>query len=93
LIARLTGTLHGRFQILLEERSCARSLAPLEALGLTPREAEVLLWIMRGKATIEIATILGCAPGTVSKHSEHILAKLYVETRGAAAALARETVA
>jgi DNA-binding NarL/FixJ family response regulator len=69
------------------------SATPLEALGLTPREAEVLLWIAQGKANGEIAGILNAAEGTVRKHVEHLLEKLAVENRGAAAVLALETLA
>src|SRR4051812_34082495 len=35
------------------------SAAPLEALGLTPREAEVLLWVAQGKSNSDIGVILG----------------------------------
>ncbi len=62
----------------------------LTALGLTVREAEILLWIAEGKRDAEIATILGIASRTVSKHVERILAKLGAETRGAAAAAAQQ---
>lgn len=55
---------------------------------LTPREAEILQWVAQGKRDVEIAMILGISPRTVSKHVEHILAKLGVETRGAAVAAA-----
>src|SRR5208282_1674588 len=34
----------------------------LERLGLTRREAEVLLWISRGKTSRETATVLSIAP-------------------------------
>src|SRR5262249_34172042 len=34
------------------------SSKPLQALGLTPREAEVLLWIAQGKSNPDIAGIL-----------------------------------
>lgn len=63
---------------------------PARHLGLSPREGEVLHWIAEGKRDAEIATILGIAPRSVSKHVEHILAKLGAETRTAAAALAGE---
>ena len=33
------------------------SSTPLEALGLTPREGEVLRWVAQGKSDPEIATI------------------------------------
>lgn len=68
------------------------SAQPLESLGLTPREAEVLLWIAQGKSNPDIAIILGAAEGTVRKHVEHILEKLAVENRGAAAMHALEVL-
>jgi DNA-binding NarL/FixJ family response regulator len=63
---------------------------PLETLGLTPREAEVLLWIAQGKGNGEIATILGATEHTVKKHVQHIFSKLGVESRNAAAMCALE---
>jgi DNA-binding NarL/FixJ family response regulator len=57
-------------------------------LPLTSREADVLLWLARGKANRDIADILGMSPRTVNKHLEQIYAKLGVENRAAAAALA-----
>lgn len=60
----------------------------LRELGLTTREAEVLLWIAEGKRDGEIATILGVSRRTVNKHVEHILEKLGAETRTAAVARA-----
>ncbi len=56
--------------------------------GLTPREAEVLLWIARGKSNRDIGEILALSPRTVNKHLEHIYVKLGVENRASAAALA-----
>ena len=55
-----------------------------ERFGVTAREAEVLIWIGRGKATRDIAEILGMSPRTVQKHLEQIYAKLGVENRAAA---------
>lgn len=60
----------------------------LTTLGLTARETEVLTWIARGKTNRDIAAILGASTGTVKKHVEHILVKLGVETRTAAAVVA-----
>jgi DNA-binding NarL/FixJ family response regulator len=51
----------------------------------------VLQWLAEGKSNAEIAKILGVAPGTVKLHVEHILAKLGVENRTAAASYARRT--
>ena len=68
------------------------SPAPLAALGLTPREAEVLLWIAQGKTNNDIGTILGASEGTVKKHVIHIFEKLGVETRSAATLRAIEAL-
>ncbi|MGO4713420.1 response regulator [Bradyrhizobium sp. 2TAF24] len=57
-------------------------------LGLTAREGEVLAWLSKGKANRDIAQILGLSPRTVDKHLEQIYAKLGVENRTAAAAMA-----
>jgi DNA-binding response OmpR family regulator/DNA-binding CsgD family transcriptional regulator len=57
-------------------------------LGLTAREGEVLSWLSKGKANRDIAEILGLSPRTVDKHLEQIYAKLGVENRTAAAAIA-----
>ncbi len=54
--------------------------------GLTARELEVLHWMAEGKRNIEIGKILVLSSRTVQKHVEHILGKLGVETRTAAAA-------
>jgi DNA-binding response OmpR family regulator/DNA-binding CsgD family transcriptional regulator len=57
-------------------------------LGLTGREGEVLSWLSKGKSNRDIAQILGLSPRTVDKHLEQIYAKLGVENRTAAAAIA-----
>jgi DNA-binding NarL/FixJ family response regulator len=62
----------------------------LESLGLTPREAEVLFWVSRGKTNDEIATVLGIGLTTVKKHLESTYSKLGVENRTTAAAMALE---
>lgn len=53
--------------------------------GLTLREAEVLLWIARGKTNRDIGDILGLSARTVNKHLEQVYVKLGVENRAAAA--------
>ncbi len=68
------------------------SAKPLEALGLTPREAEVLLWIAQGKSNADIGTILGCAENTVKVHSARIFEKLGFENRNAATVRALEVL-
>lgn len=66
------------------------SAEPLERLGLSRREAEVLLWIAQGKTNEEIGVILGASRNTIKKHVVHLLEKLGVETRQAAAVHALE---
>jgi DNA-binding NarL/FixJ family response regulator len=56
--------------------------------ALSAREAEVLLWIARGKPNKDISDILGISPRTVNKHLEQVFTKLGVENRASAAALA-----
>jgi DNA-binding CsgD family transcriptional regulator/CheY-like chemotaxis protein len=92
---RLRFTLHepaGDDQWLLVLQAVDDGAAALDALmrpwRLTPREAEVLQWVMRGKTNRDIGEILGASPATVKKHLEHVYEKLGVETRNAAAALA-----
>jgi len=68
------------------------SAKPLEGLGITPREAEVLLWIAQGKSNPDIATILGCAENTVKVHAARIFEKLGFENRNAATVRALEVL-
>ena len=57
---------------------------------LTPREAEVLFWMSKGKSNHDIGVILGAKTGTICKHVGHILTKLNVENRTSAAVVALE---
>jgi DNA-binding response OmpR family regulator/DNA-binding CsgD family transcriptional regulator len=70
-----------------ESDDAAQIQAMVQAFGLTPREAEVLHWVVQGKTNRDVAEILGSAARTVTKHMEHILQKLGVETRTAATAM------
>jgi DNA-binding NarL/FixJ family response regulator len=65
---------------------------PLGSLGLTARETEVLTWIAQGKTNHEIGVILNASTGTICKHVEHILCKLDVKNRTAAAVIALTTL-
>jgi DNA-binding NarL/FixJ family response regulator len=61
------------------------SSVPLEQpLGLTPREAEVLLWIAQGKGNAEISMILGTSEHTIKKHVQNIFEKLGADNRSTA---------
>jgi len=67
------------------------SAAPLEKnLNLTPREAEVLLWVAQGKGNAEIGVILGATEHTIKKHMQNIFEKLGVDNRNAATVRALE---
>ena len=70
------------------EQKTARTPGSLASLGLTKRETEVLELVAEGKSNAEIAKDLGAATRTIDKHVEHILSKLSVKTRTAAAARA-----
>ncbi|WP_328315040.1 AAA family ATPase [Streptomyces sp. NBC_00442] len=61
---------------------------PVEALGLTSREQDVLRLVSAGHSNRQIAEELYIAPKTASVHVSNILAKLGVSGRGEAAALA-----
>ncbi len=58
-----------------------QSAKPLESLGLTSREAEVLFWTAQGKTNAEISVIIGVLPSTTKTHLENIYAKLQVDGR------------
>lgn len=77
--------------LLFEEQLTSIQPASLEPLSLSPREAEVLVWVAYGKTNAEIGKILGTSSQTVKKHLDHIYEKLGVENRTAAAAKAYET--
>ena len=59
-----------------------------EKFGLSAREAEVLLWISRGKSSRDIAEILSISPRTIDKHTEQLYNKAGFSGRAAAAAAA-----
>ncbi|MFB4394507.1 MULTISPECIES: helix-turn-helix domain-containing protein [unclassified Pseudomonas] len=52
-----------------------------EAIHLTPRERQVLLWCAYGKTSWEIGQILGCKESTINFHIGNLLRKLAVNTR------------
>ncbi|MBT2477286.1 helix-turn-helix transcriptional regulator [Streptomyces sp. ISL-94] len=61
---------------------------PVEALGLTSRERDVLRLVAAGSTNRKIAEELFISPKTASVHVSNILAKLGVAGRGEAAAVA-----
>ncbi|TFZ01211.1 response regulator [Ramlibacter rhizophilus] len=75
--------------IVMREESDAAVIESLSlSFKLTAREAEVLYWVAQGKINRDIAEVVGASPATVKKHLERVYAKLGVETRTAAAAMA-----
>jgi len=74
--------------LLLHEEGIELAPEPLQSLGLSRREAEVLAWVAQGKTNPEVALILGLSARTVQTHVDRIFRKLGVETRTAAAAAA-----
>ncbi|MEU1133998.1 LuxR C-terminal-related transcriptional regulator [Streptomyces sp. NPDC005900] len=69
-------------------RSTAAPPARPRPGGLSPRELEVLAELTAGRTNREIAERLYVTPRTVGTHIEHILAKLDLPNRAAAAARA-----
>ena len=88
LIAPHLALAHRRLQRIEALRTAAAQVIPgpedLERVGLTPREAEVLHWVMKGKQDGVIASILQISVRTVHQHIARILRKLQSETRGSA---------
>ena len=58
------------------------------AAGLTAREAEVLRLLAQGLSDREIAESLSLSPRTIAGHVTHLLTKLDLEPRTAAAVFA-----
>jgi DNA-binding NarL/FixJ family response regulator len=92
LLAAVRARIERREQQQRELRPAFESPKPLESLGLTPREAEVLFWVAQGKMNAEIGIILDASAATVKKHVENIFRKLEVENRAAASLLAMEVL-
>jgi DNA-binding CsgD family transcriptional regulator len=70
-----------------------RDAAPLQQLGLSAREADVLWLLTKGKRIDEIARELGISASTVKKHLEHVYRKLGVSNAIAAVAQAFDALA
>ena len=59
-----------------------------EKLGLSPRESEVLYWMVEGKQNREIAAILGIRLSTIQQHVASLIDKFHQENRHAATVFA-----
>jgi DNA-binding CsgD family transcriptional regulator len=76
--------------LLVDEQPTEPTPDILQSLGLTPRQAEVLFWIARGKTNREIGGILNASVHTIHRHAEAIYQRLNVESRSAAMLCALE---
>ncbi len=69
----------------------AGSSEPRESSPLSARESECLLWVSRGKSSVDIGQIVGLSHRTVDSYLEKVCAKLRVRTRIGAVAVAVRT--
>jgi DNA-binding CsgD family transcriptional regulator len=67
-----------------------QNAARLEALGITPRELEILQLIARGLSNKEIASQLFVSENTVKTHSSRVFDKLNARRRTQAVQIAKE---
>jgi DNA-binding CsgD family transcriptional regulator len=81
-----------QYTLSLEERTTRLTPDSLTRLGLSPREAEVLYWLVQGKTNPEIGIILTLSARTVQTHVLRVYQKLGVETRAAAIMQVVETL-
>ena len=77
-------------------QALVRVVAPLEARrrmpdpGFTPREREVLKWVIDGKSAWEISQILSISERTVKFHVQNIMRKVHATNRAQAVAICME---
>lgn len=74
--------------ILITPARPAEGAEALARLGLSRREAEVALAVVRGQKTSQVAAQLRISPHTVNHHLRHVFEKLGVNSRRELAALA-----
>ncbi len=80
------------YETQIDAPAAPRPSTAADPLGeLTDREREVLGLLAQGNTNRQIAQALTITPNTVKKHVDHILQKLGVGTRSAAAAIAART--
>lgn len=78
--------------LVVDERERGREISELRRLGLTPREAEILLLMTQGESTTASASRIGITTGTLNKHLQNIYRKLGVTSRTAAIAAASDAI-
>jgi DNA-binding CsgD family transcriptional regulator len=95
LLARLLPSAEptGHDVILLDDHRVGASLLALAGLGLSVRQAEILLQVARGRTNAQVAAALHVSPRTVQKHLENIYDRLGVRSRAAATARAVTAIA
>lgn len=91
-LRRIADERSGAFSLMVERFIDNDSPEPLQQLGLTQRQTEVLYWVMQGKTNAEIAIILKLSRRTVENHVSAILEILGLENRTEAALAAAETL-
>ncbi|MBS1844696.1 MAG: helix-turn-helix transcriptional regulator [Actinobacteria bacterium] len=84
----LGGPEGGSEMLVIEPDVSGLSVPALEALGLTPRQAEALRWLALGRRGPEVAKAMGISPRTVEKHLQGAYSKLGVRGASEAAATA-----
>lgn len=83
LIEQITPYLH-----LALMRLCLLDDEAMQAALLSPREREILRWMVAGKTNWEISRILGISERTVRFHAGNVFSKLNVSSRSQAVSLA-----
>jgi DNA-binding CsgD family transcriptional regulator len=78
----------GFISLILVEVPAVPNFLGLQRMGLTRRECEVMYWLSLGKRDSEIASIMGTAIRTISKHVENLLRKFGAINRTAAVTVA-----
>lgn len=83
---------HAVGQACVEQAEDPTEPALLTRAGFTPREADVLCWLVQGKSNVEIPLILGISLHTVKDHLAAIFNKLGVDNRFTVILRTRELV-
>lgn len=83
IVGRRFGTFGGEAGafVLLHSTESSTPYPPSARELLTSRELEVARLIASGRSTKEVAAALGISPHTARRHSEHIFAKLGIQSR------------